>query len=145
MAECKHEEGARCKLLGLSLGPRECIGVNEASCPLALLAARAEAAEVERNALLTAAAAFLDAMAGDWKFVPDLESGITHLYHPRHEYPEMEGIGYAVGLNAAVTEIRRLAGMRSCPDCHEQTRHWDAERQRWFCVCELDRGEDGGG
>ena len=47
MAECKHEEGARCKLLGLSLGPRECIGVNEASCPLAVLAARADAAEAE--------------------------------------------------------------------------------------------------
>ena len=50
MAECKHEEGARCKLLGLSLGPRECIGVNEASCPLALLAGRAKAAEADRDA-----------------------------------------------------------------------------------------------
>jgi len=51
MAECKHEEGARCKLLGLSLGPRECIGVNEASCPLAVLAARADAAEGARDGM----------------------------------------------------------------------------------------------
>ena len=43
MAECQHGEGARCRLLRLGLGPRECIGVNEASCPLALLADRAQA------------------------------------------------------------------------------------------------------